>query len=323
MAHAFDPELEPWVDQLRPADYRDVPAARAQMSALFSARPPVAVPESVRIRDLIARTEDAEVDVPVRVYAPADRPGPFPALLYVHGGGFVLGDLEMVHAKMIRFAELGIVVVSVDYRLAPEHPFPAGLHDCFAALRWVVDRAGELAVDSTRIGVAGDSAGGAIAAGLALLARDRGGPGLSFQLLDFPATDDRLRTPSATAYDDTPNFDGPSLRVIWEHYLGVAPGGADVSPYAAVARATDLSGLPPAYISTSQFDPVRDDGIDYAQRLAHAGVPVELHLYPGTFHGSGLVAGAAVSVRAAADQLAALRRGLGVNEAVAQGVSTP
>ncbi|WP_297624836.1 alpha/beta hydrolase [Nocardia sp.] len=313
MTYTFDPELAPWVDRLRPADYKDVPAARAQMRELFAGRPQVPVPDSVGIRDLVARGENAGVEVPVRVYTPVDGEGALPALLYVHGGGFVLGDLEMVHAKMIRFAaELGIVVVSVDYRLAPEHPFPAGLEDSYAALQWAVREADELRIDITRIGVAGDSAGGAIAAGLVLFARDQHGPELCFQLLDFPATDDRLQTPSATEYADTPNIDGPSLQVIWRHYLGaeVEPGSAEVSQYAAVARAADLSGLPPTYISTSQFDPVRDDGIDYAQRLARAGVPTELHLYPGTFHGSGLVADAAVSRRAAADQLDALRRGL-------------
>jgi acetyl esterase/lipase len=247
------------------------------------------------------------------VYGPADREGTVPGLLYIHGGGFILGDLDMFHASLLRLVdELGIVIVSVDYRLAPEHPFPAPVEDCYAALTWTAAKAAELGIDPERLGVGGESAGGGLAAAVALLARDRGGPALRFQYLGIPELDDRLETPSMQAYVDTPMWNRPNAVYSWTSYLGAEPGGAEVSPYAAPARATDLAGLPPAFVTTCQFDPLRDEGIQYAQRLLQAGVTTELHHYPGTFHGSGIIQDAAVSRRMLVDEVAALRRGLGV-----------
>jgi acetyl esterase/lipase len=198
------------------------------------------------------------------------------------------------------------LVINVDYRLAPEHPYPAGLEDCYAALSWVAGHAEELGVDPTRIAVAGGSAGGGLSAGLALLARDRGGPALCFQYLGIPELDDRLETGSMWAFEDTPMWNRPSAVRSWEYYLG--PDKADVPVYAAPARATDLAGLPPAYISVCEYDPLRDEGINYAQALLAAGVSVELHLFPGTFHGSTLVAGAEISKRMIAETSTVLRR---------------
>jgi acetyl esterase/lipase len=237
-------------------------------------------------------------DVPVRVYRPkAGASAPRPAVFEIHGGGFMMGDIAMMDPWCQRVAaEIDAVVVSVEYRLAPEHPFPAGLEDCYAALVWTATEAKKLGIDPERIAVAGQSAGGGLAAATALLARDRGGPKLCFQLLEIPELDDRLDTPSMVAFTDTPLWNRPSAVWSWRHYLGPDHRG-EVSPYAAPARAENLAGLPPAYISTMEFDPLRDEGILYGLRLLQAGVSVELHSYPGTFHGSALLANAEVSRR--------------------------
>jgi acetyl esterase/lipase len=316
MTYAIDPELLPWLDML-PAvtlpDYDALLAARASMSQLQEVMPTYDPVHPVDVRDTTVPGPSGAPDVPVRVYGPADREGAVPGLVYIHGGGFILGDLDMFHASLLRLVdELGIVIVSVDYRLAPEHPFPAPVEDCYAALTWTAAKAAELGIDPDRIGVGGESAGGGLVAATALLARDRGGPALRFQYLGIPELDDRLETPSMNAYVDTPMWNRPNAVYSWTSYLGTEPGGAEVSPYAAPARATDLSGLPPAFVSTCQFDPLRDEGIQYAQRLLQAGVTTELHHYPGTFHGSAIIQDAAVSRRMLVDEVAALRRGLGV-----------
>jgi acetyl esterase/lipase len=207
---------------------------------------------------------------------------------------------------------LGIVVVAVEYRLAPENPFPCGLEDCYATLQWMAAQADSLAIDTDRVGVYGQSAGGGLAAALALLARDRGGPALCFQFLGIPELDDRLETTSMRQFVDTPMWHRANAIRSWLFYLGDDATRGEVSPYAAPARATDLRGLPPAYVCTMEFDPLRDEGILYALALLQAGVPVELHQYPGTFHGSAMVPTAAVSRRGAAEALEVLRRGLGV-----------
>ena len=208
--------------------------------------------------------------------------------------------------------ELGAVVVTVEYRLAPEDPFPAGLEDCYAALVWLHKNTSELGVDPERVGIGGQSAGGGLSAGLALLARDRGGPA---DLLPVPR-DPRARPPAR---------DGQHAGVRRHADLAPAQRRAELAalprrrpagrcrPTPRPSIAEDLTGLPPAYVSTMEFDPLRDEGIAYALRLLEAGVTVELHSYPGTFHGSGLVTSAAVSRRAYAEQLDAIRRGLGVD----------
>ena len=232
-------------------------------------------------------------------------------MLYLHGGGFCLGSVEAEHlGALAAAAAADAVVVSVEYRLAPEHPFPAGLEDCYAALRWMASEPAALGIDPDRIAVMGSSAGGGLSAGLALLARDRGGPKLCFQLLSIPELDDRLETPSMRRFVDTPLWNRPNAELSWRYYLGGNEG--EVSPYAAPARATDLSGLPPAYVSTMEFDPLRDEGIVYAMRLLEHGVTVELHQYPGTFHGSHIIQSARVSQRTFAEMMDALRRGLGL-----------
>jgi acetyl esterase len=245
---------------------------------------------------------------------PKSRAAAVPAILYIHGGGFYAGSIDTEHSGASALArQLNVVVVSVDYRLAPENPFPAGLEDCYAALVWLHEHAGDFGVDADRIAINGGSAGGGLAAGLALLARDRGGPAICFQYLGIPELDDRLDTPSMQRFHDTPMWSRGAAEKSWEWYLGDAHGTVDISPYAAPARATDVAGLPPAYISTMEFDPLRDEGIHYALKLLAAGVSVELHSFPGTFHGSGIVVTAAVNQREAAERMTVWRRVLGLD----------
>ena len=315
MAYAFDPELVPFIDLLPPpADVDDLAGARARILALLEPINAAVDTTGVTVSDHRAPGPADAPDVLVRVYAP-DGPAPSagrPALLDIHGGGFTNGSVEMDHGFCVSAARrLGIVVATVEYRLAPEHPFPAGLEDCYAALRWLHDTADELSVDRVRVGVGGQSAGGGLSAGTVLLARDRGGPPVCFQFLGIPELDHRLDTASMRAFTDTPMWSRPQAILSWQRYLGPDHAGA-VSPYASPSIAEDLSGLPPAYVTTMEFDPLRDEGIHYALRLMEAGVQVELHNYPGTFHGSGLATTAAVSRRANAELLDALRRGLRV-----------
>jgi acetyl esterase/lipase len=233
--------------------------------------------------------------------------------LYIHGGGFVIGDLESEHGMCLALSrELGIVVVSVDYRLAPETPYPGALEDCYSTLQWISDNAGQLHIDAKRLGIFGQSAGGGLSAATALLSRDRQGPPLCFQYLGIPELDDRLDTPSMQGFVDTPMWNRPNAELSWEFYLGQGyQRGADTVPHhAAPARCENLSGLPPAYISTMEFDPLRDEGVLYALRLMQAGVATELHSFPVTLHGSSLFATAQVSQRESAEMMAVLRRGL-------------
>jgi len=306
----YDPEIAPMVPALPvESDWSDLPAARAAMEQLVAMLPqPENSPdEGIAFED---RTIDGPPDAPelsVRIYTPPGDTALRPAVLYIHGGGFCFGSVEFEHLGARRTAfETGALVVSVEYRLAPEYPFPAGIEDCYAALTWLAGSAEELGVDPVRIAVLGQSAGGGLAAGLALLARDRGGPALCFQVLGIPELDHRLETHSMREFTDTPLWNRPNAIESWRCYLGEDPG--EVSPYASPAIAKDLSGLPPAYVSTMEFDPLRDEGIEYALRLLRAGVPVELHQFAGTFHGSALVAGADVSRRGTVEMMHILKR---------------
>ncbi|MDH3705865.1 MAG: alpha/beta hydrolase [Acidimicrobiia bacterium] len=258
---------------------------------------------------------ERDPDVPVRIYtpaAPAESGNARGGMLYIHGGGFMFGSIDMMDAACQRYcAETDAVFVSVGYRLAPEDPFPAGLHDCYAALVWMAEHAAELGVDPARIGIGGGSAGGGLSAAIALLARDVGGPALCFQFLQIPELDDRLETPSMQRFTDTPLWNRPNAEWSWKHYLGERHRTDDIPYLAAPSRCDDLSGLPPAYVTTMEFDPLRDEGIIYAMDMMRDGVQVELHSYPGTFHGSGLFGEADVSVRDTADSIRAIRRGLG------------
>jgi acetyl esterase/lipase len=317
MAYAIDPELLPWLDMLSSSgatDHDSLLATRATLGQRIAAMPAYEPANPIDVRDTTVPGPADAPEIPVRIYTPAHHQGAGPGLLYLHGGGFIIGHPQTFDRQVLQFIDqLGVVVVSVDYRLAPEHPFPAAIEDCYAALTWISTKAAELGIDQTRLGVYGASAGGGLAAALTLLARDRSGPDLCFQCLVLPELDDRLNTPSMLAFDDTPMFDRPRALFSWTSYLAAEPGSADISPYAAPARADDLSGLPPAFVSASQFDPLRDEDITYAQRLLQAGVNTDLHHYGGTFHGSAVIETAAVSRRMFTDEVAALRRGLQVD----------
>jgi acetyl esterase/lipase len=268
--------------------------------------------DRVRTANHMIPGPEVNAEIPVRVYTPASaRRAGLPAVVFFHGGAFVLGDMYTEELRCLRYsAEAACVVVSVDYRLAPEHPYPAAVDDCFAGLLWTVANASEFGVDPARIAVAGSSAGGALAAAVALMARDVGGPPIAFQLLNYPVIDDRMQTPSMRAFDTTPLWTNRSTADMWNHYLGTERDGV-VSPYAAPARATDVSGLPPAYVLTAELDPLRDEGIDYARRLLEAGVSTELHTVAGACHGFDIVAaGGSLGRRAIAEQVRALVRGL-------------
>jgi acetyl esterase len=311
MSYPFDPELAAALTMMPGVEITDIPAARAQMVETFAALFGDPDRSGVQVHDELAPGPDGAPDVRLRIFTP-DRVTAPAAIYDVHGGGFVLGSIDMFDGNNLRLArELGVVVVTVDYRLAPEHPYPAPLEDCYAGLVWMAKNADALGVDPDRIAIHGESAGGGLCAGLALLARDRGGPQIAFQYLGVPELDDRLDTPSMRTFTDTPIWNRPNAVVSWDAYLGTGKrGGPDVPIYAAPARATDLSGLPPAYVSVMEFDPLRDEGIAYAQGLMHAGVSVELHAFPGTFHGSAMVEQAAVSRREVDESLVALRRAL-------------
>ncbi|KJE21007.1 esterase/lipase [Frankia torreyi] len=315
MRYAIDPEIAPWIALLVDVPIADVAQARALIRELTAAAPQ---PDSGGMVSISERTIPGPAgapDVRVRIYRPVAAPADCPAVLFLHGGGFILGDLDMAHSEALRFAELGCVVVSVDYRLAPEHPYPAAVDDCYAALTWLAREARpSLGVDPARIAVAGGSAGACLAAALTLLSRDRGGPALCFQFLTAPKLDDRLDTVSMRTLTDTPMWDSGKVALTWRYYLADRAGAPDavVPPYAAPARAADLSGLPPAFVSVCEFDPLRDEGLAYAQRLVQAGVPTELHLYPGTFHGSRLIHNAKITRQMIADEDRAIVHRLGL-----------
>ncbi len=312
----LDPELRAIVVKLpadRPMDLNQIPAARAKMKKMMTAAladlPPV---EGVSSQDQFAPAPEGAPDVRVRVYRPEDQRGKLPALYWIHGGGYVMGDIEQddrLMKQMVR--RIGCVTVSVDYRLAPEHPFPAPVEDCYAGLKWLFAHAGELQVDPSRIAIGGASGGGGLTAGLALLVRDRGEMQVAFQLLIYPMIDDRNVTPASYAITDPRMWNRESNRLGWKAYLGRDGGGADVSPYAAASRATDLTNLPPAYIPVGALDLFVDENIEYAQRLIQAGVPTELHVYPGAFHGFDVFAPSArVSKQFKAERDDALKRAL-------------
>lgn len=249
-------------------------------------------------------------DVGVLVYRPAGTDAALPCIFHIHGGGYVLGAIdaqEVQHRTMA--ATLGCVLVTVDYRLAPETVFPGAVEDCHAALSWLFASADWLGVDAARIGVMGESAGGGLAASLALLARDRGEIRLAFQHLIYPMIDDRTCVrPDPHPHTGEFIWTAHNNRFGWAALLGVEPGSDGVSPYAAAARADDLTGLPPSYIATGGLDLFLDEDLDYAARLMRAGVPVELHVYPGGFHGFDFDPVAEISARARRDSLDALSR---------------
>lgn len=293
-------------------DLSDIPATRAGMADLRALLPAVPLPDGVTVEDHMAPGPEGAPDVMVRTYRPASLPTGAPALYWIHGGGMVLGSVEMNDPYCAGIAdELNVLVASVEYRLAPEHPFPAPIEDCYAGLRWFASSADELGVDRSRIAIGGGSAGGGLAAGLALVARDRAEVDVCFQMLVYPMLDDRNATRSSHAITDSRVWNRAANLAGWDAYLSGNAGGDDVSPYAAPSRADDLTGLPPAYINVGTLDLFLDEDIAYAQALLAANVPTELRVYPGAFHGSPSMApDAEISKRWNSDELSALDRAL-------------
>ncbi len=309
--YLVDPELLQLLD--------DFPTARLSQDTLGGIRAARAAQLAQQIEPEFPDVDVAERKVPgpaaspdvrVLVYTPKVAARPLAALVWIHGGGYVLGSPEGDNVQMKSLAsQVGCLVVSVDYRLAPEAPFPAGVEDCYAALRWTHAQAAELAIDRDRVAIGGASAGGGLAAALALLARDRGELPVAFQLLLVPMLDDRtVATPDphpfAGEFVWTPN----NNTFGWTSLLGKPPGGDGVSPYAAPARAESLASLPPTCITTGSLDLFLEEDLEYARRLARAGVPTELHVYPGAFHGFARAAGARVSQAYTRDYTQALQR---------------
>jgi acetyl esterase/lipase len=259
---------------------------------------PVSPPESLAGVERADHVVSVDPEIIVRTHQPTARDGLAPAVLSMHGGGFIIGNRSIDDTRLGHWcAELGVVGVSVEYRLSPETPYPGPLEDCYAALRWVFDHAEELGVDPTRVGATGVSAGGGLAAGLALLVRDRGELDLAFQLLECPMIDDRQTTPSRQ-WPGLPMWSRESNDYGWRNYLGDLYGTDDVPAYAAPSRATDLSGLPPAYVSVGALDGFLDEDVSFAARLNGVGVPTELHVYPHAPHGFQLFSGSVLADRA-------------------------
>ena len=245
-------------------------------------------------------------EITVRCYTPSGK-GPFPALLFFHGGGWVIGDID-THDGICRSLanHAGCVVANVDYRLAPEHRYPAAAEDSYAATRWVAEHAAQLGVDATRLAVGGDSAGGNLAAAVSLMARDRGGPALKLQLLVYPVTRHGYDTPSYRENAEGYLLTRTSMEWFWNHYLG--PQGDGRQPYASPLDAPSLERLPPAVVMTAEYDPLRDEGAAYADRLRSAGVPVTVTRYPGMIHGFFRMINIVDKARAARDEAAAALR---------------
>jgi acetyl esterase/lipase len=310
MTFTLDPEIAEALAPMAgftPPPVGDVAARRAVwepiIGAAGTAQP---IPPDVTTSDHHASADDG-AQIHMRWYV-KDGAAPGSAVLFLHGGGYIFGHIDLFDGPVSRYVSAsGVPMLSVEYRRAPEHSFPTPLEDAYAALCWMHDHAAELGVDPDRIGVMGDSAGAGMAAGLTILARERGGPKIARQILLMPMLDDRTRTPdphiapfAVWSYDDS--------ATAWPALLGDAAGGPDVPATAAPARVEDATDLPPAYIEVGQLDVFRDEDMAYATTLSRAGVPVEFHLHPGVPHEFDSIAfDSDVARRAIADRIRVLR----------------
>ncbi|CAM3184670.1 alpha/beta hydrolase [Tsukamurella hominis] len=313
----YDPELIPGLELIRsasPALSDDTLELMREITmAAIPGRAPVDLTAggAVRVDEMVVPVAGAELEL--TVLTPATGPGPWPLVYYVHGGGMVAGGRRLGlddHLEHVR--EGRAVVASIEYRRAPEHPDPVPVSDCYAGLRWCAENAALLHVDPSHIVVTGTSAGGGLAAGSVLLARDEDFPTVSYQALWCPMLDDRFLTHSSTMLEDDGTWDRNGNLYGWTALLGERRGTAQVSEYAAPARATNLAGLPRSYLDVGSAEGFRDEAIDYAQRLSQAGVSVDLHMWGGGFHGFENVAQAAVAQVATTTRLEFMRRALEV-----------
>lgn len=311
--HLVDPELAPMLDTFPPLtlSVEALPQIRVMFNEM-NVQMLTATPEfpDIAVSERHIPGPQGAPDVRVLVYLPKNAVTPTPALLWIHGGGYVIGNADQADPQVKSIvATTGCAAVSVDYRLAPETAHPGPVEDCYAALKWLYTNAGELGVDTTRIAIGGDSAGGGLTASLALLTRDRGEVPLVFQLLIYPMLDDRtVTTADPHPYTGEYIWTTEANRLGWTALLGQEPGGPGVSPYAAASRAEKLEGLPPTFIGVGTLDLFLEEDMEYARRLMRAGVPTELHVYPGAFHGFPMAVDAKVSQAFIRDQLSALTR---------------
>lgn len=309
MRDLIDPSLLPGLDYMPTLDLTNesLPAIRAGM-AQMSAMVPEPDESGVTWRD-----EHLTGGPLMRIYTPEGATAPLPAILHMHGGGYVMGSVRTNHLANIELsASVMAVIISVDYRLAPETAAPGAVEDCYAALCWLHDSAARLGIDPARIAVRGESAGGGLAAALALLARDRGGPFIAHQNLIYPMLDDRTCITRLADHLGAFVWTPQANEFGWRALLGRAPGSADISAYAAPARAQDLTALPPAFIAVGALDLFLVEDMEYARRLIEAGVATEMHVYPGAYHGFDVLPDAPPVRQMKRDALAALRKALEV-----------
>jgi len=305
-----DPELVAILDQLPSIELNE--AIIKQVRTMTQRLSDLPLFPGIEVTEHFVPGPEGAPEVRVLLYQPTTEIRPVPALLWMHGGGYVMGSPEQEDLMVKKVVSvLGCVAVSVGYRLAPETHHPGPVEDCYAALKWLHTHTSKLGVDPARIALVGSSAGGGLAAALGLLARDRGEIPLAFQLLIAPMLDDRTCI-MAEPHPYTGEFiwTREANRFGWTSLLGQEPGGPDVSPYAAAARAEDLEGLPPTFINVGALDLFLEEDLEFARRLTRAGVPTEFHIYPGAYHGFRMVADAQVTQIAARDQLTALKRAL-------------
>jgi len=314
---ALDPELQVFEHFTLP-DFADIPAVREWERALAASAPAIdsALSGNIRLDDFTL-PGPAGTALPVRLYRPAVATA-LPVLLYFHGGSFVMGGLDTDHRACLEYASgAHCAVLSVDYRLAPEHPFPAALEDGYSAWQWLIDNGQQWGLDSGRIALGGSSSGATLAAGLAIMMRDKQ-PALPFpaplyQMLVHPALDDRMLSGSINSTDRDYGVNHDVVSWMWRHYLGenTAGTGKPISAWAAPARIEAIQGLPSAYIETAELDPLRDEVLDYAARLLRAGVSVDFHLFAAAPHAFDMVATASVTRQAFSSRCHALRKGFG------------
>lgn len=315
--HLVDPELLPGLDMFPPFAFsrETLPALRQSGEEAFLMMKAHFPPTQVVTEERTIPGGDGQ-DMIVVIYRPPNLAPSAPAICHMHGGGYVFGSARMTEPTNNMLAEeLGALIVSVDYRLAPENPHPAPVEDCYAALKWMADNAAELGIDPNRIAIKGESAGGGLAAALAWLARDRGGPAICHQNLIYPMIDDRTGTtsdphPHVGEFVWTPEAN----RLGWEYLLGHEPGRDTPAPYAASARMESVAGLPSTFILTGSLDLFVEENIEYARRLMREGVSTELHVYPGVYHGFVINAASTAVQNMNRDMLAAFRKAFGIDK---------